>query len=56
MGTGGRSVKLATHLQIVTISRKHVSIHPLSLMPSWLSAYLVKHKGNFDIGKENLYF
>jgi hypothetical protein len=34
----GRGVKLTTHLQLVSRSRKHGSIHPFPYTPSWRSA------------------
>jgi hypothetical protein len=46
-GYSGRGVKLTTHLQLVPMSRKHGSIHPLPHSPSWRSSYLVKRRDNF---------
>jgi hypothetical protein len=37
-GYSGRGVKLTTHLQLVPMSRKCRSIHPLPHTPSWRSA------------------
>jgi hypothetical protein len=48
-GGGGKSqgVNLTTHLQPMLMSRKCGPIHPLTHMPSWHSAQLVKHRDNF---------
>jgi hypothetical protein len=51
-------VKLTTHLQLVSRSRKCGSIHPLHHTPFWRSVLLVKHRDNFtftnDVGFEIL--
>jgi hypothetical protein len=41
-GESGRRVKLTTHLQLMSRSRKRGSIHPVPHTPSWRSAWLVK--------------
>jgi hypothetical protein len=40
--------KLTTHLQLVPRSRKRGSIRPLPHTPSWCSAWLAKHRDNFN--------
>jgi hypothetical protein len=42
-----RSVKLITHLQLASRSRKLGSVHPRPHLPSWRSAQCVNHKNNF---------
>jgi hypothetical protein len=46
-GQSGWGMKLNTHLQLLSRSRKCGSIHPLPHTPSWRSAYLVEHSDNF---------
>jgi hypothetical protein len=48
-GYSGRGLKLTTHLQLVSRSRKCGSIHSLLHAPPWRTAYLVKYRSNFTL-------
>jgi hypothetical protein len=48
-GYNDRGVEVTSHLQLVTRSRIHGSIHPLPHTSSWRSARLVKHRDNFTL-------
>jgi hypothetical protein len=47
LGQSGRGVKLTTHHHLVPTSKIRGSIHSVPNTPSWRSAKLAKHRGNF---------